>query len=149
MTTTKAIAAVCLVSLAFAGSASAAQRQFKPANTAFTATGSITVTSDSGSVPCNAVLSGTTVGGGSITGATLTGCSLTASDFPWKMTSFSATGVNFDHVTFTGSPVGVCGPGRVKGILGKGGKITIAGAADGSCSVSSTLVTSPAISIAN
>jgi hypothetical protein len=147
------IAAATLLSAGIASSASAMQRSYEPANTPFTATGSITVTSPSGSLPCQTVLTGTTVGGGSITGATFSGSScgsLKALALPWTMSSFgnSGTGINFANVGFSAPAIGVCHPARVKGTLGIGGKLTFSGAGVGVCSMSGTLVTSPAIRIA-
>lgn len=155
MNALRAIAVAALVSVGLASAASAAQRTYQPANTSFTASGSWTVTGVGHSLACHTVLTGAIVNGaGSITGASFSGnaacAAVTATGLPWQMLSYgdSGTGINLTHVSLVGPMGGTCGPGRVKGILGVGGKLTIAGAGVPPCSLSGTLATSPHVSIA-
>ncbi len=124
---------------------------------AFTAKGSITVTSIAVSIPCQAKLSGTSdASGATITGATFTGATCLAvspSGLPWSLRADSAHSLSIKNVTVQAAVLGICGPGGLKSQLTKTGKITISGASLPSslgvtpCSVSATLMTSPQLEI--
>ncbi len=124
---------------------------------AFTAKGSMTVTSIAVSIPCQARLTGTSdASGATITGATFTGATclaVTPSGLPWTLRADGAHSLSIRNVTVQAAVLGICGPGGLKSQLTKSGKITISGANLPSslgvtpCSVSATLMTSPQLEI--
>jgi hypothetical protein len=146
------VAALGLLTLGFASPAAA--YKFVPVNTAFRASGTITVSTAAVSIPCRANLLGTTVGGGKITSATFSGttcAALTASGLPWSMTTGSQSGLRLHGVTVNALVLGICGPGTIGGTLSTFGRITFSGAGLpgtlGPCSVSATLHTEPELHI--
>ena len=152
MKTKFAIAALGLVSLAVANTAAASDYRFKDKG-AFTATGSLTVTAAAVSLPCTAVMTGTTTGGPKITGATFSGLSclaLTAGNLPWKMHVNAPHGFTIKGMEVSALVLGVCGPGKVKSQLNEAGVIMITGAGLPGlvpCSVSGNFTTSPEVAI--
>ncbi len=146
-----AIAALGLATFGYASSASAAGH-FKDKGP-FTATGSLTVTAGAVSLPCTAVLKGTTTGTAKITSASFSGVSclaLSASGLPWKMNAFNPGNFSITHVTLSALVLGICGPGHLHAMLAPGGTFTIAGAGLPGlvpCSVSATFNTKPALHI--
>lgn len=150
------LAALGLATLGYASSACAGDVHFKP-NPSFTATGAMTVTAGAVSVPCTAVLKGTTNGTGDdakITSASFSGLTcagLTASGLPWKMEPFNTGNFAFKRVTVTAVVLGICGPGHLHALLSPGGAVTISGAGLRGivpCTVSATFRTKPALHIA-
>lgn len=122
-------------------------------NPAFTATGSITVTAGAVSLPCNAVLHGTTTNGARFTSATFSGLScaaLTASGLPWPTGALAPHGAVMKNVTVNATVLGVCGPGNIHYQVNEAGVISISGAGLPGivpCSVSGSLTTKPKLMI--
>jgi hypothetical protein len=151
MKTTLVIAALSLVSFGVANTATASDYKFKNSG-AFTATGSLTVTAAAVSLPCTAVLTGST-GPAKVTGAAFSGLSclaLSASNLPWKMHVNAAHTFTFEGVEVSALVLGVCGPGKVKSQLNEVGGILITGAGLPGlvpCSVSGNFTTSPRLGI--
>lgn len=145
------LAALAVASFGFVSPAAA--YKFAPVNTAFSAHGAVTVTAGAVSLPCTAVLHGTTVGGGSITSASFSGVScgaLTATNLPWSMTTGSVSGLRIHGMAVNAVILGVCGPGSVGGSLSAFGRIAISSANLPGlipCSVSATLHTTPHLRI--
>jgi hypothetical protein len=145
-------AALGLVALSLASTASAGGYKFKNIG-GFTATGSITVTAAVLSLPCTAVLTGTTSDGAKISGATFSGLSclaLTPGTLPWKIHPNAAHAFVINSVTVQALVLGVCGPGNVQAGLNKAGVMSISGAGLPGlvpCSVSGSLKTSPTLQI--
>ncbi len=145
---------VSALALLGAGVAQASDTDYKfDPNPAFTAEGSITVTAGAVSLPCNAVLSGTTLNGAKITSATFSGVScaaLTPTGLPWPMHAVARHGGAFKNVTVSATVLGVCGPGAINFQVNAAGVISIAGAGLPGvvpCSVSGTLRSRPRLSI--
>jgi hypothetical protein len=155
MKTTLVLAALGVISLGLANTAQA-KLVFDPAETAFKATGSITVSTVAVSLPCTAVLRGRTAKTtAKIAKAEFSGLSciaLTASGLPWDITIANNHNVVIHGVEVDALVLGLCGPGNVPAFLTSTGKLTITAAnLTGSgvlpCSVSGTLHTKPAIKI--
>jgi hypothetical protein len=156
MKSLSSLIAVGSIALGLANPAFASAYKFKDTG-AFTAKGSMTVTSIAISVPCQVQLSGTTSGSSpTITAATFSGLTciaVTPSGLPWTLKADSAHSLSIQGVTITALVLGICGPGNLKGQLAKTGKITISGSGLKSslgvipCSVNATLKTSPALTI--
>jgi hypothetical protein len=151
MKTSLVFAALSLVALAASNTANAGDWRFKNMG-AFTATGSITVTAAAVSLPCTAVLQGTTTAP-KITSATFSGLSclaLTAGNLPWKMHANAQHGLTINDVSVQAVVLGVCGPGRINSQLNTAGVMQIAGAGLPGlvpCSVSGSLTTKPQLTI--
>ena len=153
MKTTLAIAALSVISLCVANTATAASDyKFKNIG-AFTATGSITVTAAAVSLPCTTVLTGSTTSGTAITGASFSGLScllLVGSNLPWKMHAIAAHGFKMNGVEVSALVLGICGPGNIKAQLNEAGVIAISGAGLPGlvpCSVEGSMTTSPKLLI--
>ena len=149
MKKTIALAAVGLMALGFASSASAFK--FSPAPGKFVGTGPTSATLNGNTLACTGTLKGTTtrtgighVTGGSFTGAP--GCSLTTfTGTPWKMVASSANTATITGVHFT-TPIGSCGPANLIVNL-SGGVFTYNGPFDQCSNIQLTLTTKPTLSI--
>jgi hypothetical protein len=152
MKTKLILAALSLISIGAAETAVAGDYRFKDIG-AFTATGSLTVTAAAVSLPCTAVLTGTTTGGPQITGATFSGLScfaLTAGELPWKLHANAMHGFTVKGMEVSALVLGLCGPGKVKAQLNDAGVVAISGAGLPGlvpCSVSANFTTSPKVVI--
>lgn len=156
MRTIFATAAMGLATLGFATSASAFH--FLPKESTFVARGAFIVSTAAVSIPCQAVLHGTTVGrGAKITSARFSGATCVAvvpSNLPWDLTVGGPHSVKFHGVTVSAAGlVGTCGPGVLRGQDTIHGKITITGdnlrgLPGAPCAVTSTLITRPHLTIA-
>jgi len=155
MKTSLAIAALSLVSLGVANTATAASDFYFKNKGAFTATGSITVSTLAVSLPCTATLTGTTTGGAKITAATFSGggCTvLTAGNLPWHLKATASHSISIKKMEVSAlGLLGICGPDKVKAQLNANGVVLITSAQlSGSilpCSVSANLATKPHLEI--
>ncbi len=145
-----ATAAMGLATLGFATSASAFQ--FTPRNTSFTATGSVTLTTPTTSVPCRANLQlNTLTMGATVTSASFSGdprcSSLQAGGLPWHMSTGSPHSLQILQVDLSSVALGNCGPSTVPAQDTDKGKIIITSAGlHGSgqyCTLSGTFMTTP------
>ncbi|HVU21424.1 MAG TPA: hypothetical protein VHE09_11890 [Rhizomicrobium sp.] len=152
MKKTVATAAASLLLLGIAGTTPAAAYHLIPENTTFEGTGKTSATKSGISLACDAVLEGSvdSKGVGSVTGGSFTGqlgcTSVQLQNLPWKSVAKKATTAIISNVTFS-SPIGNCGPGKLK-VKVKNGKITFTDAAlPGNCTISGSIKTQPAIAI--
>jgi DNA-binding transcriptional regulator YdaS (Cro superfamily) len=113
----------------------------------------MTVTAAAVSLPCTAVLTGTTANGPKITAATFSGVSclaLTPGNLPWKIKAKAQHSFEMDSVTVQALVLGVCGPGNIAVQLNTNGVMSISGAGLPGlvpCSVSGSMKTSPKLEI--
>jgi hypothetical protein len=152
MKTKLLLAALSLASLAIANNASANAYEFKDTGS-FTATGSLTAAALAVTLPCSAVMTGTTTGAAQVTGATFSGLScflLSAGNLPWKMHANAPHSFTLKGLEVSALILGVCGPGKVKSQLNAKGDILITSASLPGllpCTVSANLTTEPSIII--
>ncbi|MEO7026461.1 MAG: hypothetical protein ABI056_02805 [Caulobacteraceae bacterium] len=150
----KTLFTIAGIGLALAGAASAADKDyvFKDKGS-FTATGNITVTAAAVSLPCTAVLQGTTHGHPQITSAQFSGLTclaLTGSNFPWRMHAIGPHTFSINDVTVSAVTLGVCGPGKIRAQLNAAGIINISGDSLPGlvpCAVSGNLKSQPGLNI--
>ena len=153
----KMLISIAALGLASFGTASqAATVHFEPVNSAFTASGGITVTAGAVSLPCTAHLRGNigATGNARITSVIFSGVScaaLSGQNLPWGMGAKQINKFSIRNVTVSAVVLGICGPGTVKANLtSKGGLITISGANLPGlvpCSLNGTLQSNPHLRI--
>ena len=153
MRTLAALAAVTLVSVALAGSASA--YSFSPTSTKFTALGSVVVMKNEATFRCDASFGGSTnkTGVGKFTAVTFTGSpqctAIQATGLPWEFRALAASGAVIKGMAATVGDLGPpCGPSNVHVMVDGTGVIKFNHAVlDALCSVNGTLQTAPVITI--
>jgi hypothetical protein len=147
-----AIIAAALMSIGIVDTAAASSYELRPLNTSFTGTGTTSATESGVTLNCNAMFAGNVDGQGigHITSGSFTGelgcTSVGLQGLPWTASAVAKTKATIFKVEFT-SPIGNCGPGNLRTTL-KGGVITFTNAPlKGSCTVSGSITTSPAVKI--
>ena len=152
MKTAIAILAVGVVSFGMIGNAVAKGYHLIPEGTTFSGTGSTSATKSGVTLKCKAKFQGHvdangvgSVDSGSFTGEL--GCtSVGLSNLPWAATAKSAKKAQLANVAFT-SPIGNCGPGNLTVTITEGVIKFKNQPLAGSCTISGSIKTSPAVSI--
>ena len=157
---------ICTMAVALAGMASATHAadlyKFVPANSQFSATGSVFITDASVYLACSMTMSGTTgKATGLITNVSFGGASgcenIVAMALPWKFRPISLGSAQITHFNLNAVGVVRCGPNQTKATVanlpvggGGGGSITIQThlpSKTGVCDVNASLTSVPALSI--
>lgn len=136
-------------------SATAAGFAFTPANTSFTASGTMALRTPSGNLNCSVQLGGKTTNRAEITSATFsgdTGCSdIMGAGLPWHLQASRMTSAHVRGVTLVSPSFGQCGQNEVYAKV-SGGTITLRdflpSQTGQTCHINASLTSTPAITIA-
>lgn len=128
---------------------------FTPANSSFTASGTMALHTPSGVFNCNVQLGGATTKPAQVTSATFsgaTGCSdIMAAGLPWHLEAVKTTTAELHRVTLVSPSFGQCGHNEVRAKV-SGGSITLRdllpSRAGTVCHINASLTSTPALAIA-